>query len=146
MNKKNRIKEKYIIAMAAMFYKRYNTYAETYRKLNKCFNHVPLSAFSIKVNLKHLGLGIKYQKNSEYFKIGENGWILTIIPNKTYQRWWSKTENSEFFISHHHPNGAAFEVRPNSKWKEQHVCLGCGAEIPKQILMWITLRKLGKAL
>lgn len=144
MNQKDRITEKYIIAMAAMFYTRYNTYTKTYRKLSECFIYMPLSIFSMRVNLKHLGFGINYQKDAEAFKIGETGWVLTRIPSKTYQRWWSKTENTEFFISHHHPNGAAFEVRPNSKWKEQHFCVGCGAEVPKQVKIWINLNKLGK--
>ena len=168
--KRVRLKQRHALAVAALIYSRAGSYVETYRRVGDAFRprksnplyHTGyevwgpylsmrsilmswepyLSERYIRINLKRMGIGFnprgRMYTRGETMKIGEDGWVMTRLVAQVYKRERAGKSGLETFISHHHPNGAAYEVRVG-----EDACLGCGARIPKQVLMWKTLKRLG---
>jgi hypothetical protein len=132
-------KKEHVFAMAAMFYRllEKKTYAETGRRVRRavtCFGWY-ISDTQIEVNMKRRGIGFSSRHPGIRYEIGTE-WVLVGLTQVIYSRSVGGGK-LEWFISHHHSNGAAYEVRKGQ------ACLGCGAVPPSMINTWKHLHVIG---
>lgn len=120
-------------------------FAEVFRRTRACIDeNLFFTEHWLRINLRRLGVGVFGRIRGESMDIGADGWRVVELEVRSYARCTSALNwvNQHVFVSHHHPGGAAFEVRPDYPQE----CLGCGAEVPKQVSVWYQMRVLKRKL
>lgn len=146
-------KKRLALAVAAVLFRHIDAknktgkYSKTYRALTACITRdlsLRISENWMRLKLKRLGIGLSKKHYHEMYE-AKDGWRVTrlsavayMTPEELYEA--RKGGGQEIVIfSHHHANGAAWEIKPL-----EPICVGCMKPIPPAVKGFEKLITLGK--